>query len=369
MDILLASPDAPADEHIGSLILFLNHLHDDGHSVSAIQTSDSPTDSFPVKTVSVTPPTSPWWVNLWRYYRTWRQRIDDHLQTHSPDVVVTNRRTHVPTAQAARPHGVPVVAIIEGLGFLRYNPRKLTADKRPVFRDLPIESKLQYPFIWSLFRQQREAFPEFAAIVSLSSFLQHTIEATFGVDSEVIETTIDLSVSRACDRTPKYITMINPRTQLKGTDVFIDIVKQMPDHEFLVAGEFPSLEYQQYAESLDNIQYLGWVDDISQVYEETKLILVPSLVEEGGPRVICEAFTNEIPVVGTNRGGVPEFIGDAGAVVDDPTDIDQWCLKIETVLEQYDRMTRLAADRATMFDVERNVKHFEDVLRRAVDSS
>jgi glycosyltransferase involved in cell wall biosynthesis len=271
--------------------------------------------------------------------------------------------------QGAIGHGVPVVGLIEGLGFMRYNPKNLKLDKNPNFFDLPLESKVQYPFIRSLFHQQRAAFTKFESIIVLSEFLGSTIEATFDVDTTLLRTTVDLDTVRAEDRKPKYITMVNPRTELKGTDIFLDIVRQMPDQRFLVAGEFDSERSRKMAVKLDNLEHRGWVEDMREVYAETKLLLVPSLVEEGGPRVIIEAFVNEIPVVGTDRGGTGEFINGAGAVVDDPHNISLWERHIRSVIDRSAELSAVAAERAELFDASQNADQFERVIKCAVDDN
>jgi glycosyltransferase involved in cell wall biosynthesis len=308
----------------------------------------------------------PWWSRLWWYNRLWRRGIDQYLETHSPDVIVSNMRCHVPTIQGARGHDVPVVAIIEGLGFMRYNPQNLRLDKRPRFFELPFGLKIQYPFVRSLYHQQCAAFPEFGEIIALSEFLGDVVEASFGVDTQVIRTMVDLEAVTATDHQPEYVTMVNPRSKLKGPDIFLDIVRELPEQQFLVAGDFATESQRKAAEELDNLTYLGWVDDMREVYRQTELLVVPSLAEEGGPRVIVEAFANGIPVVGTDRGGVPEFIGEAGAIVDDPHDTGEWIEKIEVTRKEYDRKQTLARERAPMFDSASPIDQYEQLLEEIV---
>jgi glycosyltransferase involved in cell wall biosynthesis len=271
--------------------------------------------------------------------------------------------------QGATGHGVPVIGYIEGLGFMRYNPKNLELDKEPKFFNLPLESKIQYPFVQSLYYQQRIAFSEFESVIVLSEFLKSTIKATFDVDSTLLRTTVDLDAFQAEDWNPEYIAMINPRTELKGASIFLNIVRRMSDQQFLVAGEFDSEKSRRTAAELDNLEHRGWVEDMREVYSETKLLLVPSLVEEGGPRVIVEAFANGIPVVGTDRGGTGEFIDNAGAVVDDPHDISLWEQNIESAIDCYAELSAVATERAELFDASQNADQFERVIKCAVDDN
>jgi glycosyltransferase involved in cell wall biosynthesis len=338
-------------------------LADQGYGVRGVhETGRNSTDYFPVDDLPVSSMGNPWWVSLWRYYRSWRQEIDNYLDAHNPTVVVANQRSHVPTVQGSRGHDVPVIAVIEGLGFMRFDPHDHRSNKAPRFLDLPLSSKIQYPFVRSLFRQQRKAFSEFAAVVALSRFLANVVDATFGVDARVLRTMVDLDAIRTSDHEPECLTMVNPRNELKGGDIFLDVARQLPDERFLVAGNFGTDAQRSRAESLDNVTPLGWVEDMRAVYGRTKLLLVPSLVEEGGPRVIVEAFANGIPVVGTDRGGVPEFIGEVGAVVDDPHDITEWVERVNATLENYEHLRSVARDRASLFEAEETVEQYVDLL-------
>src|SRR5690606_23489774 len=50
------------------------------------------------------------------------------------------------------------------------------------------------------------------------------------------------------------------------------------------------------------------------IYRLTRALLVPSLVRESFGRVAAEALANGIPVLASDRGALPETLGDAGFV-------------------------------------------------------
>jgi glycosyltransferase involved in cell wall biosynthesis len=62
------------------------------------------------------------------------------------------------------------------------------------------------------------------------------------------------------------------------------------------------------------------------VFGATKVLLALSLWHDSGPRVSVEALSMGIPAVVTNRGGLPELVGDAGIVIDPPAPLvaDHW---------------------------------------------
>ena len=50
----------------------------------------------------------------------------------------------------------------------------------------------------------------------------------------------------------------------------------------------------------------------------TRVCVMPSLWRESQPLVAIEAMANGIPVIGSDRGGIPESLGKAGVVLSLP---------------------------------------------------
>ena len=85
-----------------------------------------------------------------------------------------------------------------------------------------------------------------------------------------------------------------------------------------LAGHFPS----QTGHDGRNITTMPYAPDprtfYPTVYSLTKLLLMPSLWYESFGLVAAEAMLNGIPVLASNRGALPETIGDAGFLFDIP---------------------------------------------------
>lgn len=73
----------------------------------------------------------------------------------------------------------------------------------------------------------------------------------------------------------------------------------------------------------DHVVHLGPVPDerLPQIYREADLLVMPSL-HEGFGLPVLEAMASGTPVLAANRGSLPEVVGDAGLLVDDPADPD-----------------------------------------------
>lgn len=70
--------------------------------------------------------------------------------------------------------------------------------------------------------------------------------------------------------------------------------------------------------SLSNVTITANTNDMRGPYGRARVVIAPSLWWESSGRVLAEAMLNGIPALITNRGGMPEMIGDAGIAFDFP---------------------------------------------------
>lgn len=101
-----------------------------------------------------------------------------------------------------------------------------------------------------------------------------------------------------------YMGNLSWGANLEGLRWFVDqvmpkIIKKVPDAKLTVVGSGPNKEvFANYG----FVNYLGYVKDISHIYDDQKVFVVP-LFEGSGIRIkILEAFNNEIAVVSTTLG-------------------------------------------------------------------
>lgn len=104
----------------------------------------------------------------------------------------------------------------------------------------------------------------------------------------------------------------------KGIGNLLEVAKKMPDIRFVVAGTGEMDEIVEKAsKEYKNIVYLGRIlnNELVKYYNASDVLTVPSLVadpkpeyEEGIPRVIIEALSCGLPIIGTDNGGIKEVI-------------------------------------------------------------
>jgi len=99
----------------------------------------------------------------------------------------------------------------------------------------------------------------------------------------------------------------------KGVDVLIEAARHAPEVPVVIVGDGPDrAKLENAAASLDNVRLVGpaWGDDLKPWLHGARAVVVPSLWHENLPYVILQAFAAGKPVIGAERGGIPELLRD-----------------------------------------------------------
>ena len=105
-----------------------------------------------------------------------------------------------------------------------------------------------------------------------------------------------------------------------------------------------------------------------EVYEKVKIVLVPSASDEPFGRVPVEAGINGIPTIASNRGGLPESVGEGGILIKDIWNIEEWIRAIEKLNdpEVYKEVSQKAMQGAEKFDFEKTFQEFRQVVNASL---
>lgn len=138
------------------------------------------------------------------------------------------------------------------------------------------------------------------------------------------------------------VTLVN-LTVDKGVRTFWRLAERFPERPFLgVRGGYG----QQIEPRARNVEVVGPVRDMRDVYGATRVLLMPSAHETWG-RCGIEAMVSGIPVIAHPTPGLIESLGPAGIFVD-RDDLDGWAAHLEVLddPDQYAVASQLAYERA-----------------------
>jgi glycosyltransferase involved in cell wall biosynthesis len=186
-----------------------------------------------------------------------------------------------------------------------------------------------------------------------SQFAREFYWTQVGVSARAMPNPVSWDRVQAHRREPKFVTFVNPSLE-KGVYAFARIAEELerrrPDIPLLVveargtrdtlAACWPDGHVQ------GNVTVLRNTPDPRQFWGQTRIALVPSLWWENQPAVAYEAMINGVPVVGSDRGGIPEALGDSGfalplpkrltprsRVVPTPQEVEPW---VDTIVRLWD---------------------------------
>jgi len=183
-------------------------------------------------------------------------------------------------------------------------------------------------------------------LVAVSRFIADRAARESGGNCDVVYPLVNETDYIAAPAAEQYVTFINPRA-VKGYEVFLGLPPLLPEVQFLVVEAWPlgdeRADVERRLAGFNNVRFLRQVADVREIYQKTRVLLVPSIVEEGGPRVIREAQLNGIPVLGSPRGGIPEMVGEGGHIVADYLDPASWAEEIRVLLDEPDVYAAMSA--------------------------
>ncbi|MCX6792975.1 MAG: glycosyltransferase [Candidatus Falkowbacteria bacterium] len=99
----------------------------------------------------------------------------------------------------------------------------------------------------------------------------------------------------------------------KGIELLIEsfLLLDNSNAKLLIAGSgLMETELKTKYQTNSNIIFLGKVASAEIAFKNANCLVVPSLCYENLPTVALEAANTELPVIGSNLGGIPEAIGD-----------------------------------------------------------
>ena len=166
---------------------------------------------------------------------------------------------------------------------------------------------------------------------------------------------------------PLHIAYLGRLDPTKGPDILIRAMRAVPEapvslHLYGIVQGDASDVYRRHlaalAEGDDRIAFLPSVpnEQVGALLRRYHALAVPSRWLETGPIVVLEAFAAGLPVIGSNLGGIPEWVRDGiDGLLLDPEDTEAWGQAFQ----------KLADDRAYLRKLTNGVRPPRDMDRVA----
>jgi glycosyltransferase involved in cell wall biosynthesis len=172
-----------------------------------------------------------------------------------------------------------------------------------------------------------------------------------------------------------FFSTLEPRKNVAGLlDAYERLLGRHGVPELVLAGKATD-ESRSWLERIErpplagHVRHIGYVEPANRqtLYAGARLLVMPSF-EEGFGIPVLEAMTYGVPVVASNRGSLPEVLGDAGPLVN-PDEPDEIAGAIIRILEDDGFASACVAKgvlRARQFNWNRTARLVYDVYREAL---
>jgi len=161
----------------------------------------------------------------------------------------------------------------------------------------------------------------------------------------------------------------------KGGERVVKLARCCPEIPFLIFDnvdrnlpQWPGMtgaELREAAAALPNVTIRAPAKTVQDIYGSTKVLLAPSRYHEAWGRVASEAQINGIPVLASNRGGLPEAVGPGGVCLDYDAPIELWASHLQAMWN--DQAYYAGLSEAALAHAARPAFQPETIVNRFVD--
>ena len=262
-----------------------------------------------------------------------------------PAVAIIQNGDMLRIAEGFAGAGIASIAYLHGLGFEYWRPAGAGATALP-----------------------------FCGYIANSQFTAGRFRARYGIDPIVIPPLFRRE-NYVTEVDPRRVTFINPVAE-KGVELALAIAELCPEIRFSFVRGWPlgvraGARLRRRLRRLGNVTLCGPFGDMRRVYRQTRVLLVPSQWEaETWGRVVTEAQFSGIPVLASNRGGLPEAVGPGGIILGHDEAPAIWAAGIRELWhddERHRALSRAALAHSTRpaIDPDRQLSALLDMLERA----
>jgi glycosyltransferase involved in cell wall biosynthesis len=275
--------------------------------------------------------------------KLWAEHIFKH---NSPSILLTQLAGADWASDMAISFGVPTILRIPSFEHFCSEPTLLTSCGRVCAHGGTCIHRSDYSRL----------FRNVTAVIGCSQFVVEACLEFYGCKAELIYPFID-PTDHVVPSTGDRVTLVWG-TSLKGLDTFLQIARIHPEFKYLIVGSFLS---GTDLNGLD-VSVHNTVEDMHPIWQLTRILLAPSVVEAFG-RVCVEAALNGIPVVASNRGGLLEAVGQEYCFpLEDTTSWSNEVYRLMTDSDYYHQRSRFALEQAKKFDLIAQVNRFLRVV-------
>ena len=192
----------------------------------------------------------------------------------------------------------------------------------------------------------RKAFKDLRSIITIPN----------GIKLPVNKNQVNLRDAYKVPKNKKILLMVSTFEERKGHEFALDALRialdKRDDLHLLLVGNATISEVKRVQrlinerDLVNDVTITGKIENIASNMSGADIVLIPSQDHESFALTAVEAMLNELPIVATNIGGLPETIGEDGhcGFLVDPNDPKKFCQKISYIIDNNEFSEKMGAN-------------------------
>ncbi|MCD4669775.1 MAG: glycosyltransferase family 4 protein [Actinomycetia bacterium] len=218
------------------------------------------------------------------------------------------------------------------------------------------------------------------AVIGISSFiLKKHLDYNFFMNarSYVINNPVSYLHEMNRNKKDKMITFayVGTLSDSKGVELLLKTFASIKEARLRVFGKNRDKKIEVMLKekyNRKNIDFPGYIE-AKKIFKQIDVLIVPSLWNEPLSRVIIEAYSNGIPVIASNRGGIPEIVdeGQTGWVFDPEGEKDLE-IKIKKFINEpglIRKMSKNCLKKAEEFAIDKIASKYIEVYKATISKN
>ena len=181
----------------------------------------------------------------------------------------------------------------------------------------------------------RRAFKDLSSVITIPN----------GIKLPVNKNLVNLRDAYKIPKNKKILLMVSTFEERKGHEFALDALRialdKRDDLHLLLVGNATISEIERVQKLINerglinDVTITGKIENIASNMAGADLVIIPSQDHESFALTAVEAMLNELPIVATNIGGIPETIGEDGhcGFLVDPNDPNKFSQKISYIID------------------------------------
>lgn len=234
-----------------------------------------------------------YWMNKKRI-RRWVQRII----YENPQIDVWTQNIWAPMLA-----GLPVRVYLRDETGLGLRPNYRSGWTRVLANMLHI---IEYPFLYLYKSDQKKLYEHCSEVIANSKWMAEEFEKKYKKRCKVIYPQIDIEELKVLynkgEKASDQVVLIGGEL-VKGINTFVELATLFPQWAFTI---YSKVKVKRKLPK--NLIVKPWCEDRSEPFRSARVVIVPSLWNEAFGRVAAESVALGIPVLVSDKGGLPEAV-------------------------------------------------------------